>query len=98
MSVPKKRTTKSRRDKRRLHIFLKKPVLVKCKKCGKEVLPHTVCSFCGYYKGKEVVDVLGKLDKKEKKKREKEIKAQEEEKPKTKKRPLDWKELSKKGK
>ena len=100
MSVPKKRTTKSRRDKRRLHIFLKKPVLVKCKKCGKEVLPHTVCSFCGYYKGKEVIDVLGKLDKKEKKQREKEIKAKEEkeEKPKTRNRPLDWKELSKKGK
>ena len=68
--------------------------------CGKEVLPHTVCSFCGYYKGREVIDVLGKLDKKEKKQREKEIKAKEakEEKPKTRNRPLDWKELSKKGK
>ena len=100
MAVPKKRTTKSKRDKRRFNIFLKKPLLVKCKKCGKEVLPHTVCSFCGYYKGKEIIDVLGKLDRKEKKKREKEIKAKEgkEEKPKTRDRPLDWKALSKKAK
>jgi len=37
-------------------------------------LPHTACKNCGYYKGKEVVNVLGKLTKKEKKLREKEIK------------------------
>ncbi len=97
MAVPKKRTTKSRRDKRRLHIFLKKPSLAKCKKCGKQVISHTVCSFCGYYKEKEVIDVLGKLDKKERKNREKEIKMKGEEgKPTRKKKSLDWKELSKK--
>ncbi len=92
MAVPKKRTTKSRRDKRRLHIFLKKPVLTKCSKCGKFILPHTVCSFCGYYKGKEVINVLEKLDKRERKKREKEIKAKEKEEKK--KQPLSLKELS----
>jgi large subunit ribosomal protein L32 len=95
MAVPKKRGTKSRRDKRRSQIFLKKPNLSKCQKCGKLVLPHTVCSFCGYYNGKEVIDVLGKLDKKEKKKKEKELKEMEKGEPK-KKRNLDWKELSKK--
>lgn len=98
MAVPKKRTTKSKRDKRRLHIFLKKPSLVKCKKCGKLILPHTLCSFCGYYREREIIDVLGELTKKERKKREKEMKAKEdkEEKPKTRKRSLDWKELSRK--
>lgn len=99
MAVPKKRTTKSRRDKRRLHIFLKKPTLVKCKKCGKQVIPHTVCSFCGYYKEKEIINVFGKLDKKEKKRREKEIKMKEKgdkEKVGKKKRPLSWQQLSKK--
>jgi len=91
MAVPKHRTTKSHQLKRRQNIFLEKPVLVKCPRCGKFTLPHTICFFCGYYKQKEVIDVLGKLDKKERRKREKEIKMTEEKKEK----PLSWKELSK---
>ena len=93
MAVPKQRHTKSRRDRRRMHIFLKAPVLVKCKKCGKPVLPHTVCQFCGYFKGREVIDVMKKLTKKERKKKEKEIAAKEEEK---KTEPLSMEGLSKK--
>jgi len=92
MGVPKKRTTKSHQLKRRLHIFLEKPNLIKCPKCAHFTLPHTVCPYCGYYKGREVFNVLEKLDKKERKKREKEMKAREEKKEK----PLSWKELSKK--
>ena len=94
MAVPKQRHTKSRRNKRRLHIFLKKPLLVPCPKCGKPVVPHTICWNCGYYKGEEVVNVLEKLTKKEKKKREKEIARKEKEEKETK--PLSMEELSKK--
>jgi len=98
MAVPKQRHTKSRRDKRRSQIFLKKPALTKCPKCGKPVLPHTICWNCGYYKGSEVVDVLKKLTKKERKTKEKEIKAKEaEEKKEAKKeKSLTWEGLSKK--
>jgi len=92
MTVPKQRHTKSRRNKRRMHIFLEKPRLVFCPKCKKPVLPHTVCQNCGYYKGKEIIDVLKKLDKKERKKREKELKEKKEEK---KEKSLSWEELSK---
>jgi len=92
MAVPKQRHTKSRRNKRRMHIFIKTPSLTKCSKCGKFVLPHTICWNCGFYKGKEVINVLAKLEKKEKKQREKEIKTQEKEE----KKPLSMKELSKK--
>jgi len=94
MAVPKKRTTKSRRDKRRMHIYLRPPVLSVCPKCGKEVRPHTLCQNCGYYKGKEIIDVLSKLTKKERKKREKEMAAKEREEKSTK--PLSMEELSRK--
>ncbi|MDI6883289.1 MAG: 50S ribosomal protein L32 [Patescibacteria group bacterium] len=97
MAVPKKRHSKSKVGRRRLHIFLEKPNLVKCPKCGRFTLPHVVCPYCGYYKGLEMIDVLGKLDKKERKKREKELKMKEAEGKEVKKaKPLNWKELSKK--
>lgn len=94
MAVPKQRKTKSRRNQRRMHIFLETPKLTLCAKCGKPVLPHSVCSVCGYYKGEEVIDVMKKLTKKEKKKKQKEIDAKggEEKKDKS----LSMEELSKK--
>ncbi len=94
MAVPKQRHTKSRRNKRRMHIYTKMPVLTKCLKCGKLILPHTICWSCGYYKGREVINVLEKLSKKEKKERKKEIKAKEKEEKKVK--PLSMEELSRK--
>lgn len=53
--------------------------LIACQKCGARILPHRICSNCGSYKGAEVIDVMKKLDKKERKKREKILKQQEEE-------------------
>ncbi|MBU0476583.1 50S ribosomal protein L32 [Patescibacteria group bacterium] len=94
MAVPKQRHTKSRRNKRRMHIFLKKPTLAKCPKCDKPVLAYTLCSNCGYYRGREVIDVLKKLTKKERKKREKEMKTKEADQAKEK--PLSLEGLSKK--
>lgn len=77
MAVPTKRTTKSHQQKRRLNIFIKKPGLTNCLKCGRFILPHIVCSFCGYYKGKQIIDVFAKMTKKEKKKKEKEMRFKE---------------------
>jgi len=94
MALPKWRKTKGRRNQRRAHICLKKPTLAKCPKCGRFVLPHTVCQSCGYYKGTEVIDVLKKLTKKERKQKEKEMKAKEKEDKKEK--PLNLEQLSKK--
>lgn len=95
MAVPKQRKTKSRRNQRRMHIYLSKPCLVPCPKCKKPTRPHSVCLNCGYYKGKMVIDVLQKLSKKERKAKEKEITAKEEKKE-TKKKPLSWEGLSRK--
>ncbi len=96
MAVPKQRKTKSRRNQRRMHIFLKAPTLNKCPKCKKPVLPHTTCFNCGYYKEKEVIDVLKKLTKKEKKKKEKEIESGEKQEQAKQGKPTGLEELSKK--
>lgn len=98
MAVPKQRHTKSRRNKRRANIFLKETILTVCSKCGKPVLPHTICLNCGYYKKKEIINVLKKLEKKERKKREKNIatKEKKEGKEEKKEKPLTWEGMSKK--
>ena len=95
MAVPKQRKTKSRRNQRRSHIHLKAPAFGVCPKCGKPVMPHTVCQNCGYYKGEMVIDVMKKLDKKEKKLKEKELAAKDAETQKSEK-ALSMEGLSKK--
>jgi large subunit ribosomal protein L32 len=77
MAVPKQRHTKSKRNRRRMHLFIKPTALSVCVKCKKAVRPHTICLNCGSYKGKQIVDVFAKLTKKEKKTKEKEIKSSE---------------------
>jgi large subunit ribosomal protein L32 len=77
MGVPSRKHTKSRRNKGRAHFSLKPANFTRCRKCGFFVMPHRVCENCGFYAGKEVVDVLKKLDKKERKKREKVLKEAE---------------------
>jgi len=79
-----------------MHIFAKAPTLSKCPKCGQPALPHTACFNCGYYKGREVIDVLKKLNKKERKQKEKEIAAKEKGEKAAEKKPLSWERLSKK--
>jgi len=69
MAVPKQRKTKSRVKQRRMHQYIETKNLVKCKKCEKPTLPHTVCKSCGFYKGQEVINVLKKTDKKEQKRK-----------------------------
>ena len=54
MAVPKKRTGASAQAKRRANWKAIKPTTTTCKNCGATVLTHTVCTECGYYKGKEL--------------------------------------------
>jgi len=93
MAVPKKHTTSGSRDQKRMHIHLASPALTKCSKCGKLARQHMVCKNCGFYKGKEVIDVMAKLAKKEKKRKQEEIKEVEKEQN---EKPLTMEELSKK--
>lgn len=54
MAVPKKKTSKSKRDMRRAHDSLTAPGLSVCPQCKEPKQPHRVCLSCGTYKGKEV--------------------------------------------
>ncbi len=56
MAVPKKKTSKSRRNMRRSHHALKRVNLSECPNCGETKLPHHVCPACGYYDGREVIE------------------------------------------
>jgi len=57
MAVPKRKTSKSRRDKRRTHFKITAPNVVECPHCHEPKLPHRVCPHCGKYKGEEIIEV-----------------------------------------
>ncbi|MBE0447905.1 MAG: 50S ribosomal protein L32 [Actinobacteria bacterium] len=58
MAVPKRRTSKSRRDSRRATWkAVSVPALVECPQCHELKLPHRVCKACGYYNRKHVLEV-----------------------------------------
>lgn len=58
MAVPKRKTSKTRRDKRRASSYrLKTYATSACPNCGEPKLPHHVCPNCGHYDGKEVIEV-----------------------------------------
>lgn len=57
MAVPKRKTSKARRDKRKANWKLTAPNLATCPKCGEFVMPHRACKSCGTYKSKVVVEV-----------------------------------------
>lgn len=55
MAVPKRKTNRARRDKRRTHWKLKAPAASTCSHCGAAKTPHRVCGTCGYYNGVEII-------------------------------------------
>jgi len=57
MAQPKRKHSKSRTGKRRSAHKLSPPSLVECPRCLQLMKPHHVCPTCGYYAGKEVVEV-----------------------------------------
>ena len=55
MAVPKKKTSKSKKNMRRSHDSVSAPGISICSQCKEPKLPHRVCASCGTYKGKEVL-------------------------------------------
>ncbi|MCR9214926.1 MAG: 50S ribosomal protein L32 [Proteobacteria bacterium] len=56
MAVPKKKTTKSKRNMRRAHDSLAGTQVQECPNCGEMKRPHHVCGECGYYGDREVLE------------------------------------------
>lgn len=52
MPVPRRRHSKSRRDKARTHKKLHAKSANNCKNCGEVKLPHRICPKCGTYRGR----------------------------------------------
>ncbi|HWD24461.1 MAG TPA: 50S ribosomal protein L32 [Acidimicrobiales bacterium] len=58
MAVPKKKTSKSKSRSRRASAWtLGTPPLSTCPQCGNIKTPHVVCSSCGWYHGRQAVEV-----------------------------------------
>ncbi len=55
MGLPKRRVSKSRRDKRRTGKSLSALAVTICPDCGEPSLPHHACPSCGSYKGRKAV-------------------------------------------
>lgn len=55
MAVPKKKTSKSKKNTRRAHDAISSPSTSTCQQCQEPKLPHRACANCGTYKGKEVI-------------------------------------------
>lgn len=54
MAVPKRKTSKSRRDKRKSQWKTATPGLSVCPQCNESKLPHRACPSCGTYKGRTI--------------------------------------------
>ncbi|HCM82066.1 TPA: 50S ribosomal protein L32 [Patescibacteria group bacterium] len=63
--LPKRRHSTRRGGKRKAAIKLSLLGLVVCKNCKALILPHRICTTCGYYNGKPVIIKREKKKKKE---------------------------------
>ncbi len=55
MAHPKRRHSRSRKNKRRANWDYKEGNFSPCPQCGEAKLPHRVCLHCGHYRGVEVI-------------------------------------------
>ncbi|MFA5751299.1 MAG: 50S ribosomal protein L32 [Candidatus Paceibacterota bacterium] len=65
--VIRMRHTSSHTKNRRSHHSIKHGTFFVCENCKKEKKGHTVCSSCGYYRGRKVLDLVKKTEKKQSK-------------------------------
>ena len=59
MGVAKRKRSKSKQRSRQANRGVKVPALVECSNanCKALIRPHTVCPECGYYQGRQVIEI-----------------------------------------
>ena len=65
MAHPKRKHSHSRGSKRRTNQKIPAPNLVKCPHCQQLKPAYRVCPFCGFYRGKKVLEIKVKAAKRE---------------------------------
>ncbi len=55
MAVPKRKISRTNRDKRRTHDGIKLLNITECPRCHSKKIAHHVCLACGYYKNSEII-------------------------------------------
>ncbi len=60
MALPKRKTSKARKRSRAANWKITAVGLSECPKCHEPVMSHKVCSNCGYYDGKQVIEIKEK--------------------------------------
>ena len=57
MGVPKRRVSKARQGERRSHCAISLPKVEECPHCHQPKQPHHACPHCGWYGGREAVQI-----------------------------------------
>ncbi len=58
MPAPKRKVSRKRRDQGRAHKKYDVPHNLRtCPQCGEPTQQHRVCLKCGYFRGKEVIEI-----------------------------------------
>jgi large subunit ribosomal protein L32 len=55
--LPKRKYAKARQGERRAHLGLEEINVAECPNCHRARLPHHVCPHCGFYRGRQVIQV-----------------------------------------
>ena len=55
MGVPKRKTSKQRRNQRSSTRGIIPGPVMACLTCQAPVTPHQICKTCGYYKGRKII-------------------------------------------
>lgn len=63
--VIRMRHTRAHTKNRRSHHALETPTLAVCKNCGANHRPHHMCLECGFYNGRQVMDLAAKKEARE---------------------------------
>ncbi|MFQ3568590.1 MAG: 50S ribosomal protein L32 [Aggregatilineales bacterium] len=55
--LPKRKHSRSRRNRRRAHDALSLKQLAQCEACGEYHVAHHVCAKCGSYRGETIIKI-----------------------------------------